>query len=215
MSRPRRRPTAARTRPFLVVEQLVAPVGDRPQVPLVRALNSCVVSQHVEVVGEALENLVESHVAGSTGGELQAERQPIESFADLCDHVVPTSSSTMSPAIRCSKSDHGGSELEWTDGEQQLPSDSEALAAGGDDPELGTLAEQFLDERIDDPGEVLAVVEHHHGGAIADDRGDVGEPVLAGVAVARRFELECSLDRGEHVSTVASRSQVHPPDAAG
>ena len=45
------------------------------------------------------------------------------------------------------------------------------------------MPEQFLNQQIGYPGEVLTVVEDHHSSAAADDRGDVGEPVLEAVVV--------------------------------
>ena len=146
--------------PFRLIEEVVAPVGNRLQVSLVGTRNSRVVSQHVEAVGEAFEDLAEAHVSGSSCCELESERQPVEPFADLGDHVRAHITVGHEPGDALFEEADRGRQRQWADGEQQLATDAEALAAGGDESELGASAEQLLDEEIDGAEQVLAVVEH-------------------------------------------------------
>ena len=164
--------------PFVVEQQVVAPVDDGAQGLVARQRRAAPTGEHTEPVVEQTDELVQRQYPESGRRQLQRERQMIEPAAQLGDDRLRVGVDRERGAHRraaIGEQLDGGVDVEPTDREQRLAGHPERLTAGGDHHQIRDLAEQRLDDGRGLGDDVLAVVEHDHLRAtaqVADQQPD-------------------------------------------
>ena len=174
-------------------EQVVAPVDRRPQRLLPRVGVAATLEQ-VEALREALEDLSRRERLGARGGELDGERQLVESDAELGDLLARLEAGALT------EQRHGLGRGERRHRVLDFALDAQELAARHEHVQIGTGAEQRrqLGRRLD---HLLQVVEQQEQLAFADV---LGEAVLRSQRLGNRLADQ---------RRVAQRGEADPEDA--
>ena len=207
-------------RPLVVVEQLVAP-GDRgAERPLAVGQVARSAPKDIESSSEAVAQLRRREQAKPRGRELDRERQPVESRADLADDrsrvVVEAEAWPRLSSALDEEGDRGGGhraggaawQRERRHGQELLAADPQCLAARHQECELRTLPDQ-LRGVVGCRHHLLEVVEHEEEPARPEMRSERhAQVVIAGDREAGRLG-----DRDEDGGRFAGVREIDEEDA--
>jgi hypothetical protein len=199
-----------------LVERRVAPVDHGPQRALPGHRGPRAGREQLEPVVDPAGDLRDVEVPRAGRRELNGQRQPVETPADLRDDLAgirgrdrPTGPGPF-PEQR-----HGGIECQRSHREQHFSRDGQAFPARRQDPEVGCEIEQQRDERRDLLDQVLAVVDDQRRLAAGEEPAD---PVDEVDAVARQHgvvEPDSLADRFATPPAVSgARSTQQTPSAS-
>ena len=173
-----------------------------------------------EAIVEVVEHLLGAHRHHAGGGQLDGEGDPIEALADLGHRRGLVGSVEREPGLHGLGSleeqlDRGrvgpGSCVEGRNGPPVLRREAQALAAGGQDPDGGGLAQDRVDEIRRRGQDVLAVVDHDEQ---ASARQRVDDALGHRPARSGRDPEDRRHGVG-HGRGIADRRQLDHPDAVG
>ena len=137
--------------------------------PIERA--AAAATQKPEPVLQPLEQLFGRKRSHSCRGELNGQRDAVETLTDL-DHRIEMPFGGEGPIHRthplAEQVDRGAGRVQRRNAMNAFTAHTQRLATCGKDLEVRAAGHQFLDERADLGDEVFAVVDHQHHFAFAD-----------------------------------------------
>ena len=224
---------AAQQRPFALGEQVVAPLDHRLKGRLAGRHRPGAPRQQAEIITERRRDLGHGEHVDPGGGQLDGERDPVDSLADRGDRrqfVVAESEVGTSQhrpvgeqTHRCALADRRRGrrrrrQLEWTQPEGLLGGEAEDFPARRQDPHPLAAAQKDLGQLGAGVDDVLAVVEHNQRAPILEviDEPFHGGPhraapwrrIGAGAALAHS---ELGGHRARHHLAVGDPSQIGKP----
>ena len=203
---PREDGEAAQQRLLVVGEELVAPVDGRLQGAVAGERGAAPVGEQAEAIVEPRRDLRDREHPRARRRELDGERDAVEPLADLGHHgrVVALARALLEESDRLGRDQRRHAE-------GVLAGEAQRLAAGGQDREIGAVAEQAIREPARRVEEVLAVVEDEEHAPAPQRRHQHVE----GRAPRRVVHAQDRGHRGHQEDRIGERRELDEPGAAG